>query len=121
GRLATEVKGRPIVVFNREGEFFALLDRCPHSGARLSQGLLTGLVESDGPGCYSYSRPGEFIKCPWHGWEFDIRTGQSYCNPKTVRTRTYEVGIHSGCELEKGPFVAESFDLSIENDYIVIE
>ncbi|MES5485113.1 Rieske (2Fe-2S) protein [Bradyrhizobium sp. INPA03-11B] len=121
GRLATTVKGRPIVVFNRSGQFFALLDRCPHSGARLSDGLLTGLIESDGPGCSKFTRLGEIIKCPWHGWEFDIRSGQSYCSPISVKTKSYDVTIESGAAVEKGPHVAETFAVSVENNYVVLE
>ncbi|UWU75856.1 Rieske (2Fe-2S) protein [Bradyrhizobium huanghuaihaiense] len=121
GRLATTVKGRPIVVFNRDGQYFALLDRCPHSGARLSRGVLTGLLRSDGPGCFNYSRPGEIIKCPWHGWEFDIRSGRSYCSPGSVKTKAYDVEVQSGRELERGPFVAETFSVSVEDTYIVLD
>ncbi|MCP1838529.1 nitrite reductase/ring-hydroxylating ferredoxin subunit [Bradyrhizobium sp. USDA 4524] len=120
GRFATTVRGRPIVVFNLDGQFFALLDRCPHSGARLSHGLLTGLLQSDAPNCFKYSRLGEIIKCPWHGWEFDIRSGQSYCSPESVKTKAFEVKVQSGSELSKGPFVAETFSVSVENNYVVV-
>ena len=83
-RRLTQVNGRAIVVFNLGGEFFALNNRCPHRGGSLFHGKQTGLVESDGPGNYRYSRPGEIIRCPWHGWEFDVRTGQSWCDPARV-------------------------------------
>ncbi len=82
-RKLAQVNGRAIVVFNLGGEFFALNNRCPHRGGSLCQGKQTGLVESDGAGQYRYSRPGEIIRCPWHGWEFDIRTGQSWCDPSS--------------------------------------
>ncbi len=39
------------------------------------------------PGEYRMSRPGEMLKCPWHGWEFDIRTGQSWCEPTNTNPR----------------------------------
>lgn len=121
GRHATTVKGRPIVVFNRQGEFFALLDRCPHSGAKLSAGLLTGLVQSDAPGCFRHSRSGEIIRCPWHGWEFDIRTGQSYCSPDDVKTKTYSITVEPGSDIVQGPFRAESIDVSVEGSYVVVD
>ena len=70
-----------IVVFNIKGEFFALANRCPHQGGSLCHGQLTGLVEASEPGEYRYSRRGEIIRCPWHGWEFDVRTGKSWCDP----------------------------------------
>jgi 3-phenylpropionate/trans-cinnamate dioxygenase ferredoxin subunit len=80
-RKLVTVKGRPIAIFNLNGEMFGLLNRCPHQGGGLCHGALTGLVESTRPGEYVFSRDGEILKCPWHGWEFDIRTGQSYCSP----------------------------------------
>jgi hypothetical protein len=45
GRKAVLVKGRPIVIFNLGGEFFGLLDRCPHQSAELSRGMVsTGIA-----------------------------------------------------------------------------
>ena len=75
---------RPIAIFNIKGEFFGLLNRCPHQGAALCEGPLIGLAQSSDPGEIEYTRLGEILRCPWHGWEFDIRTGQSYCDPKTL-------------------------------------
>src|SRR5262245_53230774 len=86
-RKLVDVSGRAIVLFNLSGEFFALGNRCPHRGGSLCHGSLTGLVEAAAPGEYRYSRRGEIIRCPWHGWEFDIRTGRSWCDPNSVRAR----------------------------------
>ena len=120
-RRLAQVNGRAIVVFNLGGEFFALNNRCPHRGGSLCQGRQTGLVGSDGPGNYRYSRPGEIIRCPWHGWEFDIRTGQSWCDPTRVRARPYAVSVQPGTRLVAGPYVAETVPVSVENDYVVVE
>jgi nitrite reductase/ring-hydroxylating ferredoxin subunit len=120
-RKLAEINGRSIVVFNLGGEFFALNNRCPHRGGSLFHGKQTGLVESDGPGNYCYSRPGEIIRCPWHGWEFDIRTGQSYCDPKRFRARAYPVNVEPGSSVVKGPYVAETIAVSVESDYVVVD
>jgi len=120
-RRLAQVNGRAIVIFNLGGEFFALNNRCPHRGGSLCQGRQTGLVESDGPGNYRYSRPGEIIRCPWHGWEFDIRTGQSYCDPKRFRARAYPVNVEPGSAVVKGPYVAETLAVSVESDYVVVD
>ena len=120
-RKLAHVNGRAIVIFNLAGEFFALNDRCPHRGGSLSQGKQTGLIESDGPGNYRYSRPGEIIRCPWHGWEFDVRTGQSWCDPARVRARRYTVGVEAGCKLVAGPYVAETVPVTVEGEYVVVE
>jgi len=118
-RRRVEIEGRPVAVFNVNGEFFALLDRCPHQGASLCKGKLVGLVESAGPGQYRYSRQGEIIRCPWHGWEYDLRTGKSWCEPH--RVRSFPVAIEPGRTLVEGPYVAETFPVRIEDDYVVID
>jgi nitrite reductase/ring-hydroxylating ferredoxin subunit len=115
------IDARPIAVFNINGEFFGLLNRCPHQGAALCEGPLIGLAQSSDPGEIEYTRLGEIIRCPWHGWEFDIRTGQSYCDPKRFRTRAYAVNVEPGTSLVKGPYVAETLKVSVESDYVVVE
>jgi nitrite reductase/ring-hydroxylating ferredoxin subunit len=121
GRKLVKVAGRAVVVFNIGGEFFALGDRCPHKGGSLSQGKLTGLVESSQPGEYRYSRRGEILRCPWHSWEFDVRTGRSWCDPERLRARNYAVSVEPGARVVEGPYVAETFPVTVENDYVVVE
>jgi len=115
------VKGREIGVFNIKGEFFALANKCPHEGAALCRGKLVGLALSDEPGQYRLTRQGELLKCPWHGWEFDVRTGQSYCDPDNTYVRQYAVSVEPGSELLKGPYVVETFQVAVEENYIVVE
>jgi nitrite reductase/ring-hydroxylating ferredoxin subunit len=121
GRKCVNAGGRDIVLFNLDGAFFALANRCPHRGGSLCHGRLTGLVQSDEPGAYRYSRRGEIIRCPWHAWEFDIRTGQSWCDPKRVRARPFPVSVEKGAALVQGPYAAETFAVSVEDDYVVVE
>lgn len=132
GRKIVEVAGRSIGIFNVNGEFFALRNRCPHQGGPLCEGRLHGVVESTAPGEYSYSRPGELLRCPWHGWEYDVRTGQSWFDPVHTRVRRYEVSIAPGALLAqsaeppapgmlKGPYVAETYPVSVEEQYVLVE
>ena len=120
-RKLVTIKGRPIAIFNLGGDFFGMFNRCPHQGGSLCEGAVTGLVESTAPGRYNHSRRGEIIRCPWHGWEFDIRTGKSYCSPDKVRARAYPVETAHGAELVEGPHVAETIPVHIEEDYVVVE
>jgi 3-phenylpropionate/trans-cinnamate dioxygenase ferredoxin subunit len=120
-RKLVDLDGRRIVVFNIKGEFFALANRCPHQGGSLFHGRLTGLVESSEPGKYRYSRQGEIIRCPWHSWEFDVRTGKSWCDPSRVRARQFAVSVTPGSQLVEGPYVAETFSVSVEDDYVVLD
>jgi 3-phenylpropionate/trans-cinnamate dioxygenase ferredoxin subunit len=113
--------GREIGIFNIGGEYFALANRCPHEGGPLCAGRIVALVRSDGPGHYRLERHNEFLRCPWHGWEFDVRTGQSWCDPQSVRARQFNVTVEPGAALAKGPYVAERFPVSVEEDYLVVE
>jgi 3-phenylpropionate/trans-cinnamate dioxygenase ferredoxin subunit len=148
-RKIVEVAGRQVGVFNVGGELFALRNRCPHQGGPLCEGRLAGQVEVAAPGDeIEYSRPGEILRCPWHSWEYDIRTGQSWFDPTQVRVRAYEVAVEPGqslaesdlrpaaevtaiagpglrtagtSALRKGPYVAETYPVSLENQYVVVE
>jgi nitrite reductase/ring-hydroxylating ferredoxin subunit len=132
GRKIVEVAGLSIGIFNLNGEFFALRNRCPHQGGPLCEGKLWGSLEASVPGEFRYSRPGEILTCLWHGWEFDIRTGQSWCDPRRLRTRTYRVSVEPGAvlladeddlepERVKGPYVAETYPVTTEGTYVVVE
>jgi nitrite reductase/ring-hydroxylating ferredoxin subunit len=120
-RKLVHVDGRDIVIFNIKGELFALSNRCPHKGGNLAKGKLTGLVQSSQPGTFTYSRTGEILRCPWHGWEFDVRTGRSWCDPQRMRLLPYAVSVEPGAKLVEGPYVAETFPVAVEDDYIVVE
>jgi 3-phenylpropionate/trans-cinnamate dioxygenase ferredoxin subunit len=120
-RKLVTVKGRPIAIFNLEGEYFGLLNRCPHQGGSLCEGAITGLLQSPEPGKYVYTRKGEILRCPWHGWEFDIRTGQSYCDPERIRAKSYPVQTAAGKSVVEGPYVAETIPVRVEEDYVVVD
>ena len=120
-RMVVMLTGRPIAIFNIGGELFALLNRCPHQGGPLCDGQLTGLVEAPEPGLYRYSRAGEILRCPWHGWEFDVRTGKSWCDPSRIRTKVYGVAVEQGRSLVEGPYTAETFRVTVEEDYVVVD
>ncbi|MCA3273123.1 MAG: Rieske (2Fe-2S) protein [Roseomonas sp.] len=121
GSKLVTVRGRQIALFNVNETYYALTDRCPHEGGSLCAGLLVGRLTSKEPGTYDLSRPREFVQCSWHGWEFDIRTGQSYCDPEGIKARTYQVTVEPGTELAKGPFLAETFPVTVEDQYILID
>lgn len=98
GMLVT-VANRSIGIFKVDGDFYGLMNKCPHLGGELCKGRLSGALISDGPGDYRYDRGTTLIMCPWHGWEYDVRTGQSYLNPKTPGARPYPVQVEGGGEV----------------------
>jgi nitrite reductase/ring-hydroxylating ferredoxin subunit len=62
---------RVVALYNVDGTFHALDGVCPHQGGPLGKGTLVGTV----------------VTCPWHGWQFDVRSGQhqtsqSLCQPR---------------------------------------
>lgn len=120
-RKLVELGGRPIVVFNLEGAFFALANRCPHQGGSLYHGEQSGCLEASEPGRYRYARAGEFIRCPWHSWEFDIRTGRAVCDPERTLARRYAASVVAGSVLLDERPAAETFEVRVEEDYVVID
>lgn len=92
-RKIVTIDDQRIVVFKHQEKIHALNGICPHSGGPVSEGLLIGRVEGVvGPGgeylgdCFSDDVT--HLVCPWHGWEYDIRTGKARGLP-TVRLTTY--------------------------------
>jgi 3-phenylpropionate/trans-cinnamate dioxygenase ferredoxin subunit len=123
-RKIVEIAGRSIAVFNIGGELYALRNRCPHQGGPLCSGYQFGALSASTPGEYAYERAGEIIRCPWHGWEFDIRTGQSWFDPARMRVRSYPVSVRSGQAVAgrvPGPYVAETYPVRVADECVVVE
>jgi 3-phenylpropionate/trans-cinnamate dioxygenase ferredoxin subunit len=120
-RKVVTVKGREIAIFNVKGTYYAFLNKCPHMGAKLCFGAVVGYVEAKEPGDYQYSRNGEILRCPWHGWEFDMRTGYSIVDPEGIRVRQYPAEVERGDGLAEGTLKAETFPVHVEQDYVVLE
>ncbi len=117
-RKIVEVGNRSIGVFNVHGDFYALRSLCPHQGAPLCRGTITGTARASQPGEFIWEREGQVLRCPWHGWEFDITSGRSVFNPHRLRVRTYDVTVEQRAE-EEDPSV-ESFDVTVEDGWVVL-
>jgi nitrite reductase/ring-hydroxylating ferredoxin subunit len=67
------------------------------------------------------------LACPWHGWEYDLATGQSFMGPGRgeAPALSYDVRVLPGREIPgervPGPYVAETVPVSVEQDYVVID
>jgi nitrite reductase/ring-hydroxylating ferredoxin subunit len=70
--------GHELALYNVNGEFYAIENFCPHKGAPLAEGILCEHV----------------IECNWHGWQFDVRTGDCLTVPEKLKT--YEVFVEDG-------------------------
>lgn len=115
-RLIVTLEGRSIGVFNVNGSFYALRSQCPHQSGPLCRGSVKGLLTAADPDHVELSREGEIIRCPWHGWEFDITNGRSVFNPHRLRVKSYPVTI----EPEDGDPSVETFPVDVERGRIVV-
>lgn len=129
-RKIVTLDGRSIGVFNVDGEFFALLNQCPHAGAPLCEhGTVFGSASAEKPGdTIEYVR-NRSIRCPWHQWEFDLRTGQSWYDPANARVRKYEVDtVVTAADISTdeaqrtpGPHIMEGYEVTTEDMYVVVD
>jgi nitrite reductase/ring-hydroxylating ferredoxin subunit len=76
--------GRVIALFHVAGTIYALDGICPHQGGPLGKGTLAGCV----------------VTCPWHGWQFDVCSGQHQLNSRIVQPR---------------------FDVRVEGEWILVD
>ena len=68
-------------VFNLNGRIVAILDLCPHERVPICGGRVDGTTLPSSYGTFDWSRDGEIIACPWHGWEFDLVSGACLVHP----------------------------------------
>ena len=95
GRLVARVGGREVGVLwdAATGTAHGVRNRCPHSGAPLCLGRVRER-EAGVPG--EYELAGErVLRCPWHGWEFDLASGACLDDP-ALRAAIYPVEIADG-------------------------
>jgi nitrite reductase/ring-hydroxylating ferredoxin subunit len=105
GRTLVTVGDREVMVFALEGEWFAYENRCPHAGGPVCEGRImprvTSEVHADGTvGHPQFDRDQIHVACPWHGWEFNLRTGISNMTDRR-RLRRFKVE-----EREDGVYVS---------------
>jgi nitrite reductase (NADH) small subunit len=94
GRLTARIGGRDVgVVAGADGTLHGLRNRCPHHGGPLCLGTLHERMEGE-PGRYRLTGR-RVLRCPWHGWEFDVETGVCLDEP-TLRAAVYPVRVEQG-------------------------
>jgi len=99
-RIVAELEGREIAVFNLGDEYRAYLNWCAHQGGPICEGNLTGTVEASydresGETSLDWSREGDVLMCPWHGWEYDVTSGECLSR-KSVQLPEYPVEVQDG-------------------------
>ncbi|WP_028561044.1 Rieske (2Fe-2S) protein [Paenibacillus pinihumi] len=114
-RRLVSIEGISIGVFNVNGEFKAVKNLCPHQGAPLCRGNIGGMTVYEN-GSFSLEEDGKILRCPWHGWEFNLATGRSVFAPNKCRVKTYPVTVQKEEEIE--PVI--TFDVTVESGNIYV-
>jgi nitrite reductase/ring-hydroxylating ferredoxin subunit len=89
-----------IGVLNVNGEIVAILNFCPHHGAPICIGEVSGTFVDSDPQQLTYGREGTVLTCPWHHWQFDLKTGRGIADERQ--------------RLKK-------FNVTVEDDYVYID
>jgi nitrite reductase/ring-hydroxylating ferredoxin subunit len=76
GKLV-EVNGQDIALFKADGNYYAIENTCPHAGGPLAEGELEG----------------EVVTCPWHGSQFNVKTGAVVAPPANRGVRSFPVRV----------------------------
>ena len=92
-RRVIDVQSSSIGIFNISGRLYAVRNLCPHHGAPLCEGSFSGTMMPSEPGEYSYGMDEQVIRCPWHGWEFDVTSGESLFGVDRRSAITYGVEV----------------------------
>ena len=79
---AVQAGGKAIALFKQGGKFHAIDNTCIHQGGPLGEGSLEGTT----------------VTCPWHGWQYNIATGDSTVMPG-VKVRSYKVKVEGSSVL----------------------
>jgi nitrite reductase/ring-hydroxylating ferredoxin subunit len=84
-----------VLVRAADGGYYALRNTCPHQGADLADGALTGRTLPSEIGEYRYKDDREILRCARHGYEFDVTTGRCWFDPGRMRVKTYDVKVET--------------------------
>lgn len=90
GSLLVEVKGVEIGIFYLNGSYYAWRNLCPHAAAPVCRGTVSGTRLQSEVYEYEYGKEQQVLRCPWHGWEFDLLTG-CHLASEHVKLRGYKV------------------------------
>jgi len=77
--IVVETNGKCFAVFNVDGAFHVIDNTCLHRGGPLGEGDLEG----------------DMVTCPWHGWEYNVKTGHCVNNPSSI-IKSYQTVLEEG-------------------------
>ncbi len=91
------VAGREIGVYNVDGEFHAVQNICPHALAPICRGPIGNTALPTAPGeDFQLGMDGRVLRCVWHGWEFDVVTGEALFGIDKRKLKTFPISVEDG-------------------------
>jgi len=99
-RIVVQSEGKEIAVFNLDGEYAAYLNWCPHQGGPCCEGVVSGTREATYDRetrevSLEWVKEGRIMNCPWHGWEFDLETGECLSR-RPVELPSFPLSVEDG-------------------------
>lgn len=91
-----DVEGRSIGLINSNGDVLAVRNVCPHKRAPVCRGQVRGTMLPSDPSTFVFGLEGQVLQCPWHGWEFDLKTGHTLCGNEDKKLTFYPVTVQDG-------------------------
>lgn len=99
-RMIVDIEETSVGIFNIDGELYTLENKCAHQGGPVCTGKQQGAIEAE------FVEPGERVEekfsedvpaiaCPWHGFEYDVRTGE-HVGDDSYNLRTFDVVVEDG-------------------------
>lgn len=97
-RKIVSINGMELGIFLVNGRYYAWRNVCPHAAAPVCVGLIQGTRLLSEVYDYEYGLDNQVLRCPWHGWEFDLTTGKHLAGGSTklrgFPVETDETGIY---------------------------
>ena len=94
-RRHVTLDGAEVGVFNLGDRLVAYRNHCAHQGAPVCPGRVGGTTMPSAPGEYVFGQHGQILHCPWHGWEFDLESGEALFGHR-VRLAPVQVEVEDG-------------------------
>ncbi|WP_254525617.1 Rieske (2Fe-2S) protein [Natrinema caseinilyticum] len=99
-RILVQIEGKPIGIFNIDNEYVAYLSWCAHQSGPCAEGNITGTkTASFDPDTLQtdleYVKEGEILNCPWHGWEYDLQSGECLSRDN-ISLASFPVSVDDG-------------------------
>jgi len=94
--LITDLNGTSIGVFYEDGKVYAVRNVCPHKLAPICKGGVCGTMLPSKPSEFEFGLEGKVLRCPWHGWEFSLETGDALFGISNRKVKTYPVQVKDG-------------------------